>query len=320
MVLHPEVVAFVDAAGPALRFPTDVLTDPAAAERYLAAGRSGGREIAGEPEAVAAVHDRRLPFGIPVRVYTPTARGGPDDGAPPPVVVFFHGGGFVVGNLDMQDETCRRLANRVGAVVLNVDYRLAPEHPFPAAHADAYEAVTWAAEHGAELGGDPSRLAVVGMSAGGNLAASVALRARDRNGPPLALQTLIYPVLDSRMATPSYAEHADAPVLGAEQMGWYWDQYARGADREHPYASPAHAPDLSGLPPAVVVTADHDPLRSEAEEYAARLADAGVPVRTTRYEGQLHSFMRLFGVVSDADRALDETARAMRDVLRPTTD
>jgi acetyl esterase len=316
MPLHPEVTAFVEAAGTALRFPADVLTDPATAARYLATARAASaREIAGDPEPVAEVHERRLPSGRPVRIYLPTTD------APRPVVVFFHGGGWVLGDLEMQDETCRRLANRVGATVLNVDYRLAPEHPFPAAHDDAFEAVIWAADQATAFGGDATRLAVAGMSAGGNLAASVALRARDEGGPPLALQTLIYPVLDSRMATASYAEHAEAPVLGAAQMGWYWDQYAgSGAARENPYASPAHARDLAGLPPAVVVTADHDPLRTEAEEYAARLAQAGVAVQITRYDGQLHSFMRLLGVVSDAERALDDTARAMDSKLTATRD
>jgi acetyl esterase len=313
VALHPELVAFLERAGAAVRFPPEVATDAGAAALYLAAGRAGmSREIAGEPEEVGDVHERRLPSGRAIRLYTPS--GG--DGSPP-IVVFFHGGGWVLGNLDMQDETCRRLANRVGAVVVNVDYRLAPEHRFPAAHDDGFEALVWAAAHATELGADGDRLAVAGMSAGGNLAASVALRARDAGGPVLSLQTFLYPVLDSRMATVSYAENADAPMLGAQQMRWYWDQYVGDSrDREDPYASPAHARDLSGLPAAIIVTAEHDPLRDEAEAYGARLADAGVPTRVTRYAGQTHSFMRLLGVVGDADRALDEVASAMRTRLR----
>jgi acetyl esterase len=308
---HPEVVAYLTQVGAAAEFPLAVRDDEAVAQEYLRRGRVG---MVHEPVAsltpVEHVHEHDLPGGARVRAYRPTAAG------LLPIVVYLHGGGWVLGNLEMQEETCRRLAASIPSVVLNVDYRLAPEHPAPAALDDCLEALAWAATSAPDLGGDASRLAVAGSSAGGNLAACAALRARDEGGPALAAQVLLLPVLDDRMDSASYRRQRGGPVLSAPQMQWYWDQYVPDvAARAHPYVAPARATDLAGLPPAIVVTAECDPLCDEGEAYAARLAAAGVPTTLRRYPGQVHGFMRLFGVLSDADRAVSVLADDLRALL-----
>jgi acetyl esterase len=268
----------------------------------------------GEPVPVAAVADRAVPGpggDLPVRVYTP-------EGEPPfPIVVFFHGGGWVVGTLDTYDPLCRALAAAVPAVVVSVDYRLAPEHRWPAAVEDAYAATLWASRHAAELGGAQHRLAVAGDSAGGNLAAVVALGARDRGGPAIAFQLLVYPALDAAGDTGSWREYADGFYLTAAGMRWYWDHYLGGADGAAPDASPLRAAFLGGLPPALVVTADHDVLRDEGEAYAARLRGAGVAADVRRVEGVVHGFFRWRAVTGAADAALQEAAAALRSALAP---
>jgi acetyl esterase len=268
----------------------------------------------GEPVPVAAVADRAVPGpggDLPVRVYTP-------EGEPPfPIVVFFHGGGWVVGTLDTYDPLCRALAAAVPAVVVSVDYRLAPEHRWPAAVEDAYAATLWASRHAAELGGAQHRLAVAGDSAGGNLAAVVALGARDRGGPAIAFQLLVYPALDAAGDTGSWREYADGFYLTAAGMRWYWDHYLGGADGAAPDASPLRAAFLGGLPPALVVTADHDVLRDEGEAYAARLREAGVAADVRRVEGVVHGFFRWRAVTGAADAALQEAAAALRSALAP---
>lgn len=315
--LDPELAAVLRSAGAAATFPAEIVGDAAAAARYLAAARRATARETAEVEPVGAVVDLVVASGPPVRVYVP---GGdvPHDGWP--VVVFFHGGGWVLGNLAMQDETCRRLAGRAEVAVVSVDYRLAPEQPFPAAFDDAVAAVAWAAAGavGLSVSIDGARLAVVGMSAGGNLAAAVALWARECGGFALALQVLLYPALDARADTASFAENAAAPILNAEQMRWYWRQYlAADGDAGNPFASPSAATDLAGLPTALIVAAALDPLRDEALEYGARLAAAGVPTTISLYAGQTHSFMRFFGLVGAADRALDEIVGALRGALQP---
>lgn len=266
-----------------------------------------------EPTEVAQVEDRRIPGRdtareIPVRIYWPV-----DGTSGLAVVVFFHGGGFTLCNLDTHDRMCRDLCRDANAVVVSVDYRLAPEHPYPAAVEDAYAAVCWAADHAHELGGDAARLSVAGDSTGGNLAAVAALVARDRGGPSIAFQLLIYPVTDSRMATPSYRENGEGFFLTREHMRWYWTQYLTDpADGDQPYASPLRAPDLSGLPPAHIITAEHDPLRDEGEAYGARLRDAGVAVTVRRVEGAFHGFFG-FGQVWDiASATASETFGVLR--------
>jgi len=262
-------------------------------------------------EPVADVVDREVagPAGpVPVRIYTPQAEG------PHPAVVFFHGGGWVIGNLDTHDGTARKLANAAGAVVVSVDYRLAPEHPYPAAAEDCYAATCWVAEHGpAELSMAPGRLAVAGDSAGGNLAAVVALMARDRGGPALAFQLLVYPVTDPDFERASYRENAEGYLLTRDVMQWFWDQYVPESTRRHdPYAAPLRAPDLSGLPPALVVTAEYDPLRDEGEAYARRLEEAGVRVRCRHYPGMIHGFLSFADVVDQGKEAVAEAGTALR--------
>jgi len=272
--------------------------------------------LSGEAEPVAAVENRTVPGPageIPIRLYRPESAGA---GAAP-CLVWLHGGGFVIGSIDTSDGTCRALANRTGAVVVSVDYRLAPEDPFPAGPEDAYAAVTWIAAHGADLGIDPSRIAVGGDSAGGNLTAVVALMARDRGGPDLRLQLLVYPVTDHSFETPSYLENADGYLLTRDAMIWFWNHYiADPAGRDDPYASPLRAGDLSGLPPAFVITAEYDPLRDEGEAYADKLRAAGVPVTLTRYDGMIHGFFGMSLVLNQAKQAIDDAAVVVRDALK----
>jgi acetyl esterase len=255
-----------------------------------------------EPPAVAAVEDRVIPgpaADLPVRIYTPEGDG------PRPVVAYFHGGGFVFCSIDTHDGTCRRLANATGAVVVSVEYRLAPEHCFPAATDDCYAATVWVHEHTSELGGDPHQLVVAGDSAGGNLAADVAHMARDRGGPPIAFQALIYPVIDAACDTPSYTENAEGYFLEKQAMRWFWDQYLGvDCDGTDPLASPIKARDLSGLPPAIVITAEYDPLRDEGEAYAEALRAAGARVTMRRYDGMIHGFVSMPMLFPEADDAL----------------
>lgn len=291
------------------------------------------------PLPVGRVQDRTIPGPggpLPIRLYwpqpPPTATSHPGVTAERPpsaptdsgeaaerlaVVVFFHGGGFVLCGLDSHDRLCRALTAGSGAIVVSVDYRLAPEHPFPAAVEDARAAVAWASRNAAALGGDPARLAVAGDSAGGALAASTCLHARDRGGPDVAFQLLIYPVTDAAQDTASYRDHAEGGFLTAAHMKWFWEQYlsdpAQAAD---PDASPLRADDLSGLPPACVLTAECDPLRDEGEAYAARLAEAGVPVESRRFEGAFHGFASLDHVLPVAAEAQRCAAEALRNALR----
>jgi acetyl esterase len=268
----------------------------------------------GPPAPVAAVADRLVPGPageLPVRVYTPEGE------APFPILVWFHGGGWVVGTIDTYDPLCRALAASVPAVVVSVGYRLAPEHRWPAAVEDAYAATRWASGHAAELGGVQHRLAVAGDSAGGNLAAVVAVGARDRGGPPVAFQLLVYPVLDAAADTASWGEFADGYFLTAAGMRWYWDHYLGGADGRAPDASPLRAAFFGGLPPALVIGAEHDILRDEGEAYAARLREAGIAATASRYPGMVHGFFRWRAVTGAADAALQEAAAALRSALAP---
>jgi acetyl esterase len=271
----------------------------------------------GTPEAVARIEDRTVPGpdgAIPVRVYQPA-------GEPPsPLLVYFHGGGWVIGSLDSHDVTCRALANASGCVVVSIGYRLAPEHKFPAPAEDCYAATRYVADHAAEFGGDPSRLAVGGDSAGGNLAAAVTLMVRERGGPRVTFQLLIYPVTDFRFDTPSYSDNATGYLLTTAAMRWFWNHYLRdAADGGSPFASPMRAADLHGLPAALLITAEYDPLRDEGEAYAARLRDAGVAAVTSRYDGQIHGFVAMAGVFPAARRAIDEAAAALRAALGIST-
>jgi len=269
-------------------------------------------DMIGPPDAPVPTEDRTLPGpagDVAVRVYRP-----PSD-RPLPVVVYFHGGGWVIGDLDSCDTICHRLAAGVPAVVVSVDYRLAPEHPYPAAVDDCDAATSWVARHAGELGADPSRLAVAGDSSGGNLAAVVARRARDRGRPAIAFQLLVYPVTDATRSLPSYAENGSGYLLDADTMAWFCRHYLAGADPRHPDVSPLFVEDCSGLPPGLVITAEFDPLRDEGEAYAQRLREAGVDVDLSRYDGMIHMFYGFDTMFDASRRATAETVGALREAL-----
>jgi acetyl esterase len=248
---------------------------------------------------------------IPVRVYVPT-----DEPGPRPALVFFHGGGWVIGSVETHDGTARHLALGSGATVVSVDYRLAPEHPFPAAVDDAVAAVRWVVEQAAELGVDPGRVAVGGDSAGGNLAAVVCQQLVAAGGPRLRFQLLVYPVTDGSMSHPSIEENAEGYFLTKDTMVWFVGHYLGSTDAKDPYVSPLHAESLADLPPALVITAEFDPLRDEGEAYAAALREAGVEVEAVRYDGQIHGFLGLAALLEDGMHALDRAGLAVRAALR----
>jgi acetyl esterase len=277
-------------------------------DELRAASVAAAPAMFGPPDAVASVEDVDA-GGVPARVYRPHAAGRPG------ALVYFHGGGWVVGDLDTHDPLCRTLAARSGCAVVAVDYRRAPEHKFPAAVDDAWTATRWVAAAADALGVDATRIGVGGDSAGANLAAVVARRARDA-GLPLAFQLLAYPVIDHRFDTQSYEELAEGHGLTRASMQWYWEQYlARPGDGDDPDASPLRAADLGGLAPALVLVAGFDPLRDEGEAYAARLTAAGVPTRLVVHDGLIHGFLRMPGVIDAAGAALDEAAAAVREAL-----
>jgi acetyl esterase len=229
-------------------------------------------------------------------------------------VVFFHGGGWVIGDIDTHDGTCRILCRSTGAIVVSVDYRLAPEHRFPAAVEDCIAATTWVADHGAELGGDPGRLGVAGDSAGGNLAAVVAQDAHRRGAPAVAAQALVYPAVDFSEIRPSFVANGEGYLLTAESIGWFTAQYLGDHDPADPRASPLRA-DLAGLPPAVVAVAEFDPLHDEGVAYAAALSEAGVAVRLLDFGGLVHGFMGLGALSRASARARDEVWTAFAALL-----
>lgn len=276
------------------------------------------RAVFGARQPGVAVRDLDLPGSagsIPVRVYRPA--GIP---SPAPVAVLFHGGGWAVGSLDSYDAIASRVAAEAGVVVVSVDYRLAPDHPYPHGLDDAYDATAWVAQHGAELGVDPQRLAVMGDSAGGNLAAVVCLRAREEGGPAIRHQTLAYPVTDvteRQDIVDAIAAGGDQPVLSERMLRGFRDFYLGDADDTDPYVSPLLASDLSGLPPALVITAEHDPLRGQGLEYGDALAAAGVPTRVTDYVRMTHGFLSFPGVARSAPQAFAEITRELRRALFP---
>ncbi|HZT65903.1 MAG TPA: alpha/beta hydrolase [Acidimicrobiales bacterium] len=262
-------------------------------------------------EELPRVEDRTVPGPageVPVRIYDPTARGDA------PVVVHFHGGGWVVGDLDTHDHTCRALARACGAVVVSVDYRLAPEHRYPAAVEDCWAATRWVASHPAEVGGDTTRLAVAGDSAGGNLAAVVSLMARDSGGPELAFQLLVYPAVDARMGWPSIDENAEGYLLTKQDMIWFYGHYGC-PDPTDWKVSPLLAENHAGLAPALVITAEFDPLRDEGEAYAEKLRAAGVNATATRYDGMIHGFFGMSATIDRAGDAMKEAAEALSRAL-----
>ena len=259
---------------------------------------------------VAAVADRSIPGpdgDVPVRIYTPEGTG------PFPILVWYHGGGWVIGDLESADPTARHLCKGAGCVVVSVDYRLAPETKFPGPAEDCYAATVWSVNNAASLNADASRLAVGGDSAGGNLAAGISLMAADRGGPAIAHQLLVYPVTERNYDTPSYSQNAEGFLLARDAMIWYWDAYlADEADASNPYAAPMNAESLAGQPPALVITAEFDPLRDEGEAYGRRLQEAGVDTTISRYDGMIHGFFGMVGIMDKSGQVMEEATAALR--------
>jgi acetyl esterase len=290
-----------------------LMGSPAVEDLPLADARAAYQALAAMTplQPVARTEELQVPVEggtIDVHVFTP-------EGATGAALVWFHGGGWTIGDLSTSDATATELANASGCTVVNVDYRLAPEHPFPTPFDDCYAAVEWVVAHAGDLGIDAGRIAVGGDSAGGNLAAVVALAARDRNGPALRFQLLVYPGTDGRMSYPSIRENGEGMLLTASTLRWFWANYLDGHDPEDPLVSPVYASDLAGLPPALVVTGEYDPLRDEGEAYAERLRQAGVDATTSRYDGQIHGFFALTSVIEAGRKAVDEAGAALRAAL-----
>ena len=303
MPIDPQVAALLGGGPPAAGSPT--VAGARAATRAYA-------KLHGQLVPVSRVRDLHLPgpvSALAARLHYPA-------GEPPfPCLVHFHGGGWVSGDLDTYDVPSRRLANATGCVVVTVDYRKAPEHKFPAPLDDCYAAVSWIAAHAADLDVDASRIGVSGDSSGGNLAAATCLKARDTGGPDIRFQVLIYPATDAACATSSYETYAEGYGLERLRMQWNWEQYlADPGDGDHPYASPLRA-ELGGLPPALVVIAEYDPLRDDGELYAERLAAAGTPVRLTRYAGMTHAFYLMGAAVHRNADLYEEIGRETRAYL-----
>jgi acetyl esterase len=312
MPLHPQAQAVLDTLAAMKLPPPDQVPVAQAREQFMRARAS----FLAAPEDVAACADRTLPGPageIPVRIYRPH---GSSSAELLPALVFFHGGGWVFGNLDSHDPLCRALANRARCAVVAVGYRLAPEDKFPAAVEDALAAVRGVARLGRELGIDGTRLAAAGDSAGGNLVAVAAIDVRDSGGPQLALQVLLYPVTDFAMTLPSYERLGQGYMLTRDRMLFFRNAYLRDArDIADWRASPLKARDLSRLPPALMLTASHDPLVDEGKAYADRLAAAGVAVTYRCYEGMIHGFLTMAGAIDAGKAGIEEVAQALRQAF-----
>ncbi|MFV0133044.1 alpha/beta hydrolase [Streptomyces sp. HMX87] len=286
-------------------------------EEARAADLAAIQADSGTPEPVEQVVDESIPGPagpLPVRVYRPAGEG------PLPVLVYFFGGGWTLGSIATSEAICRSLANAAGCLTVAVGYRLAPEHKFPAAPRDCLAGVRWAVEHAGRFGGDGTRVAVGGDSAGGNLAAVVTLMARDAAGPDILAQLLVYPNTDYLADTPSRRENTDPLLFNDKSVQWYWDNYlASPADGTSPLASPLRATDHSGLPQALVITAEHDPLRDEGEQYAERLRQSGVRVEATRYPGVAHGFFAMAGTLDAGRRAIEQAAAYLRTAFAGAT-
>jgi len=303
VAIHPQCKAFLDQLASMGGKPLHEMTPAEARERSLPP------ELAGPERPMHSVVNRTVPgpaLQIPVRVYTPTA------GRRLPGLIYFHGGGFVLGTLDSSDRPCRDLAHLSGRVVVSVDYRLAPEHPFPAAVEDACAATKYVVEHAGECGIDESQIAIGGESAGANLAAVTALKLRQGGSSALVFQLLVYPQVDFHDDSPSMHEFAESHFITQDVLAYFAHHYlGTTQDRRHQDASPLNA-DLRGLPPAFVLTAECDPLRDQGEAYARKLREAGVPVTLKRYDGMIHPFFSLAGIFDGARTAIADAASALR--------
>jgi acetyl esterase len=310
--LHPDAQKVCELIVASGRPPFETLT-PAEARVAYAASRA---VLQPDPETVAEVVALEAPGpggAIPLRLY----RGnGAAKGSPRPALIYFHGGGWVIGDLDSHDQVCRSIANATPCIVVSVDYRLAPEHRFPAAAEDAIAATQWIAANAGKLGIDAGRLAVGGDSAGGNLAAVVAIAARDHGGPRIALQILVYPATDMYMDWPSAERHAHQLPLTKAAMDWFIAHYMRNdADKKDWRASPLRTSNLKGLPPALIVTAAFDPLSDQGEAYAKALRAAGVTVAYEPFEGQIHGFLSMGRIVADSRRLVERCATVLKDAF-----
>ena len=308
MPLHPQCKAVLDAIAAQGGKPIEEST-PAEIRASRAQNAEAMAALAGPEQRVARAEDRTIPGPggpIPVRVYWPVI------GKKLPALVYLHGGGWVFGNIGTVDRTCRALANSVECVVVNVDYRLAPEHKYPAAAEDTYAVITYLAAHPGEFSADAGRIAVAGDSAGGNLATVACLMSRDRGGPRLAFQLLVYPVTDYEDDRPSVSEN-DGYLLNRAVMRYFWDHYVSSPEQgRQPYASPINANSLAGLPPAMIITAECDPLRDQGEAYARRLQEFGVPAQLKRYDGAIHVFFQMGAVIDSGRQAVADAAAALR--------
>ena len=304
MTLHPQAKAFLD--------DLILLEAPGWHELPPDTGREAFNELNdlfGTPVELARVEEITTESGIRMRIFSAQRPN-------LPVCLYFHGGGWVLGSIETHDALCRRLAAESGCAIVSVDYRLAPEHKFPLPLDDCYDAVEFVFEQAANLGLDPNRLAVAGDSAGANLAAAVALRARDQNGPQVQLQILIYPVIEPDFDSQSYNEFATGFGLSKDEMIWFWEQYlGQMANADNPLVSPSLAPDLSGLPTTHVVTAEYDVLRDEGEKYGHQLTASGVEVTQRRYEGQLHGFVHMSSVFDAGAEAISDLAAVLKSRL-----
>jgi acetyl esterase len=293
---HPEIAGLLEQMG------------AAPAPSFSSLSPEGGREFMksmfpdpDEPEQVGDTMDLKVgDEGIPIRVYIPESEG------PYSAVVYFHGGGWVLGDIETHDETCRALTNETDSMVVSVDYRLAPEYKFPTPLEDCYTALSWVFDNAQEMQIDTGNVIIAGDSAGGNLAAAVALMARDRDGPAIDRQVLIYPVTNHSYDTMSYDENGEGYLLTKRDMKWFWDHYLESdVDGKNPYASPLQAKSLEGLPPATVITCGFDPLRDEGAAYAHRLEEAGIPVNHTNYDDAIHGIAQFLVEPMDLTRSRD---------------
>lgn len=310
MPLDPQAAELLTALREMGRQPMEAMTP---AEARVAA--RAFKALGGEPEEVARVDHGFIPgptADLPARFYTPADA--PD--AKRPALIYLHGSGWTILNIEICDAFSRALANRSGCLVVAVNYQKAPEHKFPIPFDDAYAATRWVFDNASSLGVDPARVGIIGDSAGGNLAAAVTLRARDEQGPSLAYQVLVYPAVDYGWDTPSAVARAEGYLLQRATMRYYWTNYVNDpTDGDHPYCSPLRASDHSGLPPALIVSAEYDPLCDDGRRYADKLREAGVPVTFRLYEGMIHGFLWMSGVMDQSRALIDEIGREVRSAL-----